>query len=110
MPLDTLTLREINRATLARQMLLARERVTPVAAIERLDRASGAVAATALRRPVELASTDFERAHLAALFDSRTAVRATFIRATIHVADGEATFSRCGRSSSRCSTALCRRF
>ncbi len=33
---DTLTLRQINRATLARQMLLAREKTTPAKAIERL--------------------------------------------------------------------------
>ncbi|MEA2753567.1 MAG: hypothetical protein QOI41_7710, partial [Myxococcales bacterium] len=32
----TLTLRELNRATLARQMLLERRRSTPLAAIERL--------------------------------------------------------------------------
>jgi len=31
-----LTLRALNRATLARQLLLARERLAPVAAVERL--------------------------------------------------------------------------
>ena len=36
MPSATLTRREINRATLARQMLLAREKTTTLDAIERL--------------------------------------------------------------------------
>ena len=36
MPSTTLTRREINRATLARQMLLAREKTTALDAIERL--------------------------------------------------------------------------
>ena len=35
-PARTLTLRELNRATLARQMLLARQKTTPVDVIERL--------------------------------------------------------------------------
>jgi hypothetical protein len=84
MPLDTLSLREINRATLARQMLLARERVTPIAAIERLV----GLQAQWPRPPfVGLWSrvADFERSQLTTLFDSRTVVRATFVRATIHV-------------------------
>jgi hypothetical protein len=80
----TLTLREINRATLARQMLLERARVTPVAAIERLV----GLQAQWPRPPfVGLWSrvAEFERSHLAALFDSHKVVRATFVRATIHV-------------------------
>jgi hypothetical protein len=84
MPEKTLTLREINRATLARQMLLARERLKPLDAIERLI----GLQAQWPRPPFMGLWTrleGFERAHLAALFDARTAVRATFIRATIHV-------------------------
>jgi hypothetical protein len=84
MPTDVLTLREINRATLARQMLLARERITPLAAIERLI----GLQAQWPRPPFVGLWTrldGFERAHLAQLFEARTVVRATFIRATIHV-------------------------
>lgn len=79
-----MTLREINRATLARQMLLARARIAPLAAIERLV----ALQAQWPRPPfVGLWSRlqGFERAQLAALFAERRVVRATFLRATIHV-------------------------
>lgn len=79
-----MTLREINRATLARQMLLARERITPLDAIERLV----ALQAQWPRPPfVGLWSRvdGFEREQLAALFAERKVVRATFLRATIHV-------------------------
>jgi hypothetical protein len=81
---ETLTLRQINRATLARQMLLARERTTPLRAIERLV----ALQAQWPRPPfLGLWSRvdGFERAQLAALFGRRAVVRATFLRATIHV-------------------------
>ena len=81
---QTLTLREINRATLARQMLLSRERMKPLAAIEHLI----ALQAQWPRPPFVGLWTrleGFERRQLAALFDARTVVRATFIRATIHV-------------------------
>lgn len=84
MPEQTLTLRAINRATLARQMLLARERVTPLDAIERLI----GLQAQWPRPPFVGLWTrleGFERAQLAALFTQRKVVRATFIRATIHV-------------------------
>ena len=84
MPAGTLTLRQINRATLARQMLLARERTPPLRAIERLV----ALQAQWPRPPfLGLWSRleGFERAHLTELFTRRTAVRATFLRATIHV-------------------------
>jgi Winged helix DNA-binding domain len=80
----TLPLREINRATLARQMLLARERRTPLEAIEHLI----GLQAQWPRPPFVGLWTrleGFERAHLASLFEARTAVRATFLRATIHV-------------------------
>jgi hypothetical protein len=84
MPNTTLTLREINRATLARQMLLVRQRLAPIDAIERLI----GLQAQWPRPPFVGLWTrleGFERQHLAALFDARTVVRATFLRATIHV-------------------------
>jgi Winged helix DNA-binding domain len=84
MPADTLTLRQINRATLARQMLLAREKVTAVKAIERLV----AMQAQWPKPPfLGLWSRvdGFKRDDLTALFHKRTIVRATFLRATIHV-------------------------
>jgi hypothetical protein len=81
---ETLTLRQINRATLARQMLLAREKVTAVKAIERLV----AMQAQWPKPPFLGLWTrveGFERDQLTALFHKRTIVRATFLRATIHV-------------------------
>ncbi|HEY8548751.1 MAG TPA: winged helix DNA-binding domain-containing protein [Vicinamibacterales bacterium] len=80
----TLTLRQINRATLARQMLLARERLDPLKAIERLV----ALQAQLARPPfIGLWSRleGFEREALTRLFETRKVVRATFNRATIHV-------------------------
>jgi hypothetical protein len=81
---QSLTLREINRATLARQMLLAREKVTPVAAIERLV----GMQAQWPKPPFLGLWTrveGFERDQLTTLLHKRTVVRATFLRATIHV-------------------------
>ena len=52
MPDRTLTRRALNRATLARQMLLAREAVKPVTAVERLAGLAGPGAASAVCRPV----------------------------------------------------------
>jgi hypothetical protein len=79
-----LTRRDINRATLARQLLLARARMAPLEAIERLV----AIQAQWPRPPfvglwTRLAG--FERSALHRLFMERRAVRATFLRATIHV-------------------------
>ena len=84
MPADTLTLRQINRATLARQFLLARERKPALAALERLV---GMQAQWPKPPFIGLWSRleGFERAQLASLFTARDAVRATFVRATIHV-------------------------
>jgi Winged helix DNA-binding domain len=84
MPARTLTLRQINRATLARQMLLAREPISALTAIERLV----ALQAQWPRPPfVGLWSrvAGFERAHLTDLLARRKVVRGTFLRATIHL-------------------------
>ena len=81
---ETLTLRQINRATLARQMLLAREKATPVKAIERLV----GMQAQWPKPPflgLWTRAEGFKRDDLTALLHKRTVVRATFMRATIHV-------------------------
>jgi len=79
-----LTLRQLNRATLARQMLLRREGVRPLSAIERLV----GLQAQYPRPPfvglwgrVE----GFRREDLTQLLVGRKAVRATFLRGTLHV-------------------------
>src|ERR671912_1024373 len=79
-----LSLRQINRATLARQLLLAREPISTLAAIERLV----ALQAQWPRPPfIGLWSrvAGFQREHLTDLFVRRKVVRATSLRATIHV-------------------------
>ena len=79
-----LTLRELNRATLARQMLLARADVSVPTAIERLvgmqaQLASAPYVGLWTRLP------DFKRADLANLIENRTVVKATLMRATLHL-------------------------
>jgi hypothetical protein len=84
MPDDGMTTRALGRATLARQMLLSREKVPALAAIERL----AAIQAQAPRTPfVALWSRvkDFRREHLAGLLKEHAAVRATSMRGTLHV-------------------------
>jgi Winged helix DNA-binding domain len=81
---DMLSLRQINRATLARQMLLAREKTTPVKAIERLV----GMQAQWPKPPFLGLWTrldGFKRDDLTTLLHKRAVVRATFLRATIHV-------------------------
>lgn len=83
-----LTRRELNRATLARQMLLARETTTPLDAIKRLV----GMQAQIPRPPfvglwTRLAT--FERRDLLRLVHDRSVVRATLMRATIHLMAGE---------------------
>jgi Winged helix DNA-binding domain len=84
MAADVLTLRQINRATLARQMLLAREKIAPLKAIERLVGMQAQWPRppfTGLWSRVQ----GFARADLAKLLDQRKVVRATSLRGTLHV-------------------------
>jgi winged helix DNA-binding protein len=80
----TLTQRALNRALLARQMLLAREELSPVAAIEHLV---GLQAQQA--RPPFLGLWSripgFQREDLRSLLESRQVVRATLMRCTLHL-------------------------
>ena len=79
-----MTLRELNRATLARQMLLAREKRPVVKAVEQLL----ALQAQLPRPPFTglwSRLQDFSRAELAAAVHKRTVVRATSMRGTIHL-------------------------
>ncbi|HEU5287278.1 MAG TPA: winged helix DNA-binding domain-containing protein [Candidatus Limnocylindria bacterium] len=83
--LPILTLRELNRALLARQMLLRRDRVDPTSAIERL----GALQAQWPRAPyVGLWSRleRFDRADLEDALRRRRVVKATLMRGTLHLA------------------------
>ena len=80
-----LTIPELNRALLARQMLLARERRTVVDAIERL----GALQAQFPRAPYTglwSRVEGFERAHLERDLRARRVVKATLMRGTLHLA------------------------
>jgi len=79
-----LTQTDLNRALLARQMLLARENISPLKAIERL---AGMQAQQARPLFVGLWTRleNFQRAELLKLFHRRRVVRATAMRATIHL-------------------------
>ena len=80
----TLTLRELYRATLARQMLLERKRVSVVAAVERL---AGMQSQWAPAPYVGLWTrvAGFERGQLERAMLSRRIVRAVLMRGTIHL-------------------------
>jgi hypothetical protein len=81
---DLMTLREINRATLARQMLLAREKTTTNDAIERLVALQAQVA-----RPPFIGLwtrvAGFRRDDLLGLIHAHAVVRATAVRGTLHL-------------------------
>ena len=84
MPEEVLTCRALNRATLARQLLLSRATVKPVAALERL----GGLQAQLARPPfVALWSrlAGFKREDLVRAVVRRDVVRATLMRGTIHL-------------------------
>src|ERR1700704_3912358 len=79
-----LTLRELNRALLARQMLLTRRRVGVVDAIERLGCLQGQWAPSpyvALWTRV----AGFKRDDLTAAMDKSLVIKATLMRATLHL-------------------------
>jgi Winged helix DNA-binding domain len=78
------TLRALNRATLARQVLLGREKAKPLAVIERL---AGLQAQWPMPPFVGLWTRvdGFRRDDLTKLLHARDAVRATTMRGTIHV-------------------------
>jgi hypothetical protein len=79
-----LTLRELNRALLSRQMLLERQEVPVVPAIERL----GGLQAQWAPSPYVALWTrllDFERDGLTRVIDSGDVVKATLMRATLHL-------------------------
>ena len=79
-----LSKRQLNRALLARQLLLAREPVTPVAAIERL---AGLQAQLARPPFIGLWSrlARFTRDDLLKVLHARTVIRVTAMRGTLHL-------------------------
>ncbi|MGZ8695348.1 MAG: winged helix DNA-binding domain-containing protein [Gaiellaceae bacterium] len=82
--MEPLSLRALNRATLARQLLLGREQLDVATAVARL----GALQAQRPRAPyVALAARleGFEREQLTAALHDRTVVRATLMRETLHL-------------------------
>ncbi len=80
----TLTLRELNRATLARQMLLARETIGPVEAVERL---AGLQAQYSPSPYIALWSRleGFEHEHLTNALTERAIIKASLMRWTLHL-------------------------
>jgi hypothetical protein len=84
MPERVLTLREINRATLSRQMLLERAAMSAPAAIERLvglqaQQASSPYVGLWTRLP------NFQRKDLAGPIHAREVVKTTLLRGTLHL-------------------------
>jgi hypothetical protein len=82
--LPVLTLRELNRALLARQMLITRQPVSAVDAVERLACLQGQWAPSPY---VALWSrlTGFKRDDLRASIDKGLVIKATLMRATLHL-------------------------
>ena len=81
---QSLSKRALNRATLARQMLLAREKAKPVAAVERL---AGMQAQVPKPPFIGLFSrlAGFKRVDLRRAIEKREVVRATMMRGTLHL-------------------------
>jgi hypothetical protein len=88
MAIRTLNLRELNRATLARQMLLKREKLPVPAAIERL---AGMQAQLASAPFVGLWTRleNFKRENLAGEIENRKIIKATLMRSTLHLFTAE---------------------
>lgn len=84
MPTETLTQWQLNRATLARQMLLARTETTPLTAVERL---AGMQAQEPKPPFIGLWSRlrDFRRHDLHEELQAKALVRGTLMRGTIHL-------------------------
>src|ERR1700704_5415127 len=79
-----LTLRELNRATLARQFLLKRASLAPLDAIKHLVALQGQVSnAPYIGLWTRLHS--FQRSELTALLTRRQVVRASSLRGTLHI-------------------------
>jgi hypothetical protein len=83
-PTATLTLRELNRATLARQMLLEREAIGPVEAIERL---AGLQAQYSPSPYIALWTRldGFQHEHLTNALHQRTVIKGSLMRWTLHL-------------------------
>ena len=84
MPQETLTRKALNRALLARQMLLAREEASALAVIERLVGLQAQLARppfTGLWSRI----SGFQREQLRSLLESRQVVRGTLMRCTLHL-------------------------
>lgn len=84
MPDRILTLHELNRATLARQMLLERQSLSVPAAIEKLV---GLQAQLAVSPYIGLWTRlqNFQRENLADLIDNHEVIKATLMRSTLHL-------------------------
>src|SRR5437763_1414850 len=81
---ETLTRKALNRALLARQMLLARAETSALAVIEHLVGLQAQLARppfTGLWSRI----SGFQREELRSLIDSRQVVRATLMRCTLHL-------------------------
>ncbi|SRR5258707_2631209 len=85
-----LTLRELNRATLARQLLLERAALAPLAAIKQLELAG---LQGQLANPPYMGLWSrlqaFKRADLTCLLEQRAVVRTTMMRRTLHLTTAE---------------------
>ncbi len=84
MPERVLTLRELNRATLARQLLLERKRLSPTAVIERLV-GMQAQSAQAPYIGIWTRTTRFRREALERKLESSAVVKANVMRQTLHL-------------------------
>ena len=88
MAVRVLALRELNRATLARQMLIERETMPVTAAIEQL---AGLQAQSPSSPYLDLWTRlrNFQREDLARLIENRTVIKATLMRGTLHLFSAE---------------------